>query len=225
MSAVRELIEALVAGGMDTVDAAEMVARAGAELSIPKKSTNAERQKRYRERNKTVTNVTRNVTNVTRNESVTNRNESVTNVTNPENALLLTSLTTSESEDKKGRKKVRARKAPAGPIPPEFQPNEKHFEAADRLGIPRQAVFEKSEDMRIWAQSSGAVKADWDATLHGFLRRDAAKLSTNGGTNGPHQPKPGSIPAIAKRHAEYFESQPGDSFEGYSSPVFRLPRR
>lgn len=99
----------------------------------------------------------------------------------PQNSTTPLTLTSSQgtSEEVKEGKKVRARKAIAGPLSAEFQPNEKHFEAATKLGIPRQAVFDKCEDMRIWAASSGSIKADWDATLHGFLRRDADKLKSN----------------------------------------------
>lgn len=70
-------------------------------------------------------------------------------------------------------KKVSKRK----PIPPEWHPSEVHFTKAAEMNIPRSAVEAKAEDMRIWAGSSGAVKADWDLTFHGFLRRDAAKLA------------------------------------------------
>lgn len=71
------------------------------------------------------------------------------------------------------KKKVGTRKHP---LPPEWQPNESHFEKAAEKQIPRSAVLSKAEDMRLWAQSSGSTKADWDATFHGFLRRDADKL-------------------------------------------------
>ena len=74
---------------------------------------------------------------------------------------------------KKDNKKVRATKHPC---PPTWEPNEKHFEAAEKLHIPRTSVLSKAEDMRIWAGSTGATKVDWDLTFHGFLRRDAPKL-------------------------------------------------
>lgn len=70
-------------------------------------------------------------------------------------------------------KKVRARKIPC---PVEWQPTESHFAKAAAKNIPRSAVLEKAEDMRVWAKSSGALKADWDATFDGFLRRDADRL-------------------------------------------------
>ena len=73
-------------------------------------------------------------------------------------------------------KKVSKRK----PIPPDWKPSEVHFAKAAEMNIPRSAVEAKAEDMRIWAGSSGAVKADWDLTFHGFLRRDAPKLAIRG---------------------------------------------
>lgn len=70
-------------------------------------------------------------------------------------------------------KKVSKRK----PLSADWAPSEVHFEKAAAMHIPRSAVEAKAEDMRIWAGSSGAVKADWDLTFHGFLRRDAPKLA------------------------------------------------
>jgi hypothetical protein len=75
---------------------------------------------------------------------------------------------------KKDKLKSKSRRIP---IPPEWRPSEVHFTKAAEMHIPRSAVEAKAEDMRIWAGSSGAVKADWDLTFHGFLRRDAAKLA------------------------------------------------
>lgn len=88
---------------------------------------------------------------------------------NDETALTL-------KEINKKEKKVRVAKHP---LPAEWQPNEKHFAAAGALNIPRSAVLSKAEDMRIWAGSTGALKADWDLTFHGFLRRDAPKLAVS----------------------------------------------
>lgn len=76
----------------------------------------------------------------------------------------------------KEEKKVRATK---GRIPADWNPNAAHFEAAEKLKIPRAAVEAKAEDMRIWAGSTGALKVDWDLTFHGFLRRDAPKLAVH----------------------------------------------
>jgi hypothetical protein len=84
----------------------------------------------------------------------------------PTRALSLKSL---NKEDKKER----ARKHPC---PVDWQPNEKHFAWAEKEHIPQSAVLSKAEDMRLWAQSTGEQKKDWDATLFVWLRRDAPKL-------------------------------------------------
>jgi hypothetical protein len=79
---------------------------------------------------------------------------------------------------KDSSKKVRATKKR---LSPDWKPTEAHYEAAEKLRIPRMAVDGKAEDMRIWAGSTGAVKLDWDLTFHGFLRRDAPKLAQQAG--------------------------------------------
>jgi hypothetical protein len=89
--------------------------------------------------------------------------------------LNLSSL--SRDLEKKERKKVRAR---AAQLSADWQPSQAHFEAAERLRISRSAVLEKAEDMRLWARSKAATKVDWDATFHGFLRRDAKSGQANG---------------------------------------------
>jgi hypothetical protein len=87
-----------------------------------------------------------------------------------------TALTLSSLKDNsiKKEKKVRARKSE---LSTDWAPSDNHFSSAEKLGIPRAAVLNKAEDMRLWAKSTGAVKVDWDATFHGFLRRDAHKLT------------------------------------------------
>jgi hypothetical protein len=89
----------------------------------------------------------------------------------PQEALILT------KDNNKKEKKVRAVRHQ---IPPEWKPSEVHFLKAAELNIPRAAVEAKAEDMRLWALGKGELKADWDATFHGFLRRDAPKLAVRG---------------------------------------------
>jgi len=148
---------------------------------------------------------------------------------NSEPALTLTS-SSSEQEDnsiKEVSKKVRARKKPSAEIPPDWKPSEVHFEAAEKLGWPsREAVFDKADDMRIWAGSTGALKRDWDLTFHGFLRRDAPKLRANG---SHHAPRPGSKEDTRERtvnalrrldpHPRADDDRSGESS---SAPVSRL---
>ena len=82
----------------------------------------------------------------------------------PQKALILKNL-----KDKK----VRATKHP---LPPEWTPSEDHFAYGEKRGYSRSGVLDKAEDLRIWAGSSGAQKADWGLTFLGFLRRDGPKL-------------------------------------------------
>lgn len=179
MTATREIIAALLAGGMDAVDAAALLARAGAEMAAgPSKA--ALRTRRWRHK------ASQSVTGDAQSETVTDRHKASQTVTcdvSPKPPLTLSSFLPDTELQKKEEKKVRARKAPASPLPADWQPSAAHFEAAVKLHIPREAVFAKAEDMRLWAQSTGAVKADWNATFHVFLRRDASKLSTG----NPHE--------------------------------------
>jgi hypothetical protein len=216
---IGEMVERLVAAGCDPVVAASVVAEVftagvlSADYRGQTDETAERRRTKDRDRKREKRAAARNLS-----------AESADCLRIPqteEKALTLSSLPYLPSlEVKKERKKVRARKQE---LSADFQPNENHFAAAAKLGIPRQAVFEKCEDMRLWAKSSGAVKADWDATLHGFLRRDASKLSTN----GQNHAKPSSRSSVvdaARRFAEQFESQSGSDFATDSGPVLRVQK-
>jgi hypothetical protein len=123
VSAARDIISALVAGGMDAIDAASLVARASVEMTAGTgRSSNAERQQRYRDRNKSVTKRNETVTERNANEqveTVTNRNESVTNrnVVTPPSIVL----------DKKLEKKDRGSQLPEG-----WKPDDVRWTAACR---------------------------------------------------------------------------------------------
>lgn len=128
-----------------------------------------------------------------------------------ETPLTLSSLQQEENSKKEG-KKVRARKIP---IPAEWQPSEVHFEAAAKLGVSREAVLNKAEDMRIWAGSNGSLKKDWDLTFHGFLRRDAQKYSSqsNGKSHAAAAPTRLSE-AISKLRQHVGEAERGEEGRG-----------
>ncbi len=112
-------------------------------------------------------------------------------VTERDDCLLTSQQTQSQLGKQEATKKedrtvvVEGRKAHKrkilGPLPSDWNPSAAHFEAAVKLGISREIITNKAEDMRIWAQANGVQKADWNATFHGFLRR--AKQE-NGGING-----------------------------------------
>lgn len=101
-------------------------------------------------------------------------------------ALLLTSSISSsevkgnsmEVVSKKGKKK-----RVLIPLPPDFAPTDAHFAKAAELGCSPAYVLSKFEDLKTWALSNDARKADWSQTLHGFIRRDADKGQQNGQPN------------------------------------------
>lgn len=75
-------------------------------------------------------------------------------------------------------------------LPENWQPNTNHFSAGRKLGLSDERLSTKADDLRIWARANDIRKADWDATFHGFLRREAdQKLPSR---NGGAAPRPGS---------------------------------
>lgn len=159
MSAVRDLVNALVAAGHDPVDAAAMVARAGAEMATPQRSSGAIRQQRYRER-QSVTKRNESVTQLRSDEasqSVTNRNESVTRDA---------SISYKEEDNKKDKRDAKPRKRNA-PLPSEWKPPARALELAAELGLniaPIEARF------RDYLASTGRLYADYDAGFCNFVR-------------------------------------------------------
>lgn len=185
MSAVAELVSRLVAAGTPPELAAEVVAEAFAAGVVGRQSAEhpvdaaTEKRRAYdRERQKKIREL---------------RRVSADNPPMSQPALTLTS-SPKDSDSQKEGKKVRARKHS---LSADWQPKPEHFEAAEKLKIPRSAVDGKAEDMRIWAGANGAQKLNWDLTFHGFLRRDAAQLA--GKNNGHGRP---TVQEAAARNVE-----------------------
>lgn len=132
----------------------------------------------------------------------------------------------SEEVRKEESKKVtRAKRKPAVPLPDDWQPKPAHFAKARQLGRPEGFVESKAEDLRIWAQSNDARKQDWDATFHGFIRRD------NGVSNGQRaqtrsvQDSARELAARARASLDHFNKPaPRDSrlCDGAGGPHVRL---
>lgn len=175
MTATAQLISALVAGGMDAAEAAALVARAGVEMTgaLTKKSSNAQRQARWRERNKALRNnaadsdksVTKRYESVTNNaddealRSVTNRNESVT-----DNGPSL-SLSKKEEEEKKEREATALRDG--------WRPDPERWRRdCDAIGAEGAEVELRKFANK--AREKGAVSRDWDATWDTWMVRAVA---------------------------------------------------
>lgn len=195
MSATRELIAALVAGGMDAASAAGLVARAAVEMTavVNRKSAGAVRQQRYRDRNKaspsvtgtdfaTVTNRHESVTPQRTAEpspSVTNRNEPSrcdANGTNP-SYFSLSNPETDQSV-KKESKKEGARKKRNAPLPEGWTVPRRAIQIAAELGLAIEPIEARFRD---YLASSGKQYVDYDAGFCNFVRNTP---NFNGGNRG-----------------------------------------
>lgn len=156
---IADLVSRLIASGTPPELAAQVVSEAfaaGVSTGIPRNSAHENRKAYDRERKRKE----RNSTGI------------------PPDSTGHADMALTLKKDKDKSKKVRVAKHPC---PPDWKPTEAHFDAAEKLRIPRTAVEAKAEDMRLWAGANGALKVDWDKTFHGFLRRDAPKLAAMAG--------------------------------------------
>jgi hypothetical protein len=86
----------------------------------------------------------------------------------------------SEVVSKKESKKERAR---GFKIPPDWKPNERHYDEGQKLGMTRAMVDDRARAMRLWCEANAnrdvTTKANWDSTFTGTWLRD----SRNGHSN------------------------------------------
>ena len=98
-------------------------------------------------------------------------------------------------------KPARRTKAPRIALPDDWAPCAASYALGRSLGLGASVVDDEAGAMRDWARSKGETKADWDATLNGFIRRRAKEGP------GPRPPPPrtpgpgiGYAPARADSH-------------------------
>lgn len=109
---------------------------------------------------------------------------------------LLTSLENSTSK-KEVSKKERARKCF---LPDDWLPKPSHYAKASQAHVDR-----KADDLRNWAKSKAIMRADWDATFHGFLR------PTEGSNGTGRQQNLGDVARELADEARVLERQAGVS--------------
>jgi hypothetical protein len=196
MSAVTELIDALISRGMAPAEAATLVARAGAEMNAVGQSKGAIRTRRWRE-NRASQSVTERHS-VTPNETTTQTSQNVTErhkASHGDNALLLTSSSyqlTTEEKEKKVRGPKRAR---ASPISADWKVPDR----ARALAVELSVDIKQTEDrFRDYLASSGKLYADYDAGFCNFIRNTP---KFNGVPNG-RQDDPKSALAAGRRQLE-----------------------
>lgn len=154
MEPIREIVERLIASGMEAVEAATLMAAALAAHVAPQRSAGALRTQRWRERHKASQTVT--------SDSVTEPSQSVTkrhSVTSPSLSI----------ETKKEKRERGAR------LPDDWKPRpEDEAEAVKTLG-KELAAAELLKFHDHWKQQPGqrGVKLDWTATYRNWMRRAA----------------------------------------------------
>jgi hypothetical protein len=125
--------------------------------------------------------------------------QSVTPRDTADTSLSLTSsLSSSNIEEikKEQQERKKDRRAPARKflLPDDWMPKASHYAKGDPRFIDR-----KADDMRNWAKSKAVMRADWDATFHGFLRPER---DGNGGANGRDRQRGESLGDLGRRLAD-----------------------
>ena len=111
-------------------------------------------------------------------------------VTNAVTATPPETETETETETEKKDRSLRSRAARARPksqIPLGWHPSQASIDRGKALGFSESSIGEIAEDLRVWAEGKGEMRANWDATFDGFVRRDAKVRAANAnGKAGAH---------------------------------------
>lgn len=222
MTAAREIIAALVASGMDALDAAALVARAAVEMSSDRPSKAALRTRKWRaaKPSPTVTGDAPVTPAEPPSQNVTERHQPSQNVTPEIPPLILTSSSDPQKEDseKKENKKERAPKKRLAVIPDGWQPPERAYALAVEFGV---TVPQVDAVFRDYLASSGKLYADYDAAFCNFIR-NTRKFNGNG-PGKPTNAKSGIIDAADRALANLREIEAADGGAGIGgAETFRL---
>lgn len=109
----------------------------------------------------------------------------------------------SKKESKKEPRKIKTR------LPSDWVPSESLLSYGREQGLSADQVSRAVENLRIWARSTGELKADWSATLQGFFRRDAEKLGGSAPSLSLVMPEHGQVHAgrvYLRRETPQFEA-------------------
>lgn len=174
MSAVRELTDALIAGGIHPADAAMLVARAGVEMASSGPSKAALRTRKWRAGQSSQT--------VTGDDSVTVE-KSVTERHKPSPIVTRDDAPISNSKSLK----VRERQNRGSRITPEWAPSDAERAFAKQEGFSDWEVQRETQKFRdYWTACAGAkgVKLDWSATWRQWIRNGADRAGKTPAPSG-----------------------------------------
>jgi hypothetical protein len=209
MTAARDIIAVLIAGGMNAVEAAELMARAVVEMTATRPSKGALRTRAWRERlaSQSVTCDAVKAADSPNGENVSERHKPSQSVTGDKVPLSLRN-NTQETNQERGARKRGTRLGDA------WQPTDQDWQAAV-VGFGEagaRTILAKFRDH--WKADPGAraVKLDWNATFRNWCRNEI-NFSNRGGGNGkrtsPGQTGHNAILAAASRKARELVVQSG----------------
>lgn len=165
LSAVREVIAGLVAGGMDAADAAALMVRATAELAVSAPSKAALRTRKWRagQASQTVTGDD----SVTFNETVTERHKPSQNVTRDDAPISTSKIIKESKRQNRGTR-----------IATDWSLTDAEKSFAKQEGFSDWEIQREAQKFRdYWTAAAGskAVKLDWTATWRQWIRSGAER--------------------------------------------------
>ena len=215
MSAARDLVAALVAGGMDPIEASTLLARAAVEMTavVIRKSPGAKRQEAWRERNKTSQNVSPRHDDEA-SQSVSNRLE-----TSQRDDASLSKKERKKEESKKERAVTRASQIPEG-----WLPDEHVWKATvDLIGLERcNREFAKFKNH---AADKGRVSKNWNSAWRNWVDKSIEYRGQNGNGKAQDNPRAGSLIGALDRAIAKAEFEENFSLEVPADNLLSLPGR
>ncbi|MGE7153142.1 hypothetical protein ACQKJ1_05310 [Methylorubrum rhodesianum] len=139
---------------------ADRIAKAEASAEA-KRVANADRQRRFRDRH--------NASNAL--QAVTERDGALLPPPKINNSTPHPELHPADPDGSAAPTKVR--KARKRALPADWQPGDRSERVRVELGRTTEWMRRTAVEMRTWAESKGEVRADWDATHDGWMRREA----------------------------------------------------
>ena len=94
-----------------------------------------------------------------------------------------------------------ARKPRNRALPVDWQPGERSERVRDELGRSVEWMHRTAAAMRTWAESKGELRADWDATHDGWMRREASRE----GDQPPPRPSARAGPARPRSSNGFYD--------------------
>jgi hypothetical protein len=106
-------------------------------------------------------------------------------------------------------------------LPPDWKPNQHHYDEGEKIGMNRAAVDARAESMRSWCQANAnrsiTTKANWDAAFMGAW----LKQETRNGKASHATDSLGGFSGLAAKLRRKIAEQEADDDAGGQEPFYR----